>query len=84
MIMTIIVLAMMNNDYDIHNVWMQFTIYTSLGGDNFKWNVSTLLSALLVHLYLYLYLWDTQRVYLFWHCLAGNWEKFSANFLIEK
>lgn len=34
--MTIIVLAMMNNDYDIHNVWMQFTIYTSLGGDNFK------------------------------------------------
>jgi len=31
-----------NDDHGIRNVWLQFTIYTSFSGDNFKWNVSTL------------------------------------------
>lgn len=85
---TIIMLMIISDDdddYDIHNVWLQFTIYTSLGGDNFKWNVSTVLSALLPCICIcashrYIYATVAMRIY----SLAMNWEKLSANFLIGK
>lgn len=34
-------IAIMTIVVGFHNVWLQFTIYTSFSGDNFKWNVST-------------------------------------------
>jgi len=76
-VLTIMILTMMtmNNDYDIHNVWLQFTIYTSLSGDNFKWNVSTLLSGFCVHLYRSVYSSCILKIHLLAHSEPYSYKK---------